>query len=101
MGTEVLIRLKWGQTEYRGTLESIDSYMNVLLRDTQEFIDGKLTGALGLVLIRYAMRASISLASGRIPMILVWLTLFLSLPQMQQHSLDGLGQRSRDDGHGI
>ncbi|CAG8903801.1 unnamed protein product [Penicillium egyptiacum] len=52
VGTEVLIRLKWGQTEYKGTLESIDSYMNVLLRDTQEFIDGKPTGALGLVLIR-------------------------------------------------
>ncbi|KAJ5497143.1 Small nuclear ribonucleoprotein SmF [Penicillium fimorum] len=52
VGTEVLIRLKWGQTEYKGTLESIDSYMNVLLRDTQEFIDGKSTGALGLVLIR-------------------------------------------------
>ena len=52
VGTEVLIRLKWGQTEYKGTLESIDSYMNVLLRDTQEFIDGKATGALGLVLIR-------------------------------------------------
>ncbi|KAL2701138.1 hypothetical protein AAEP93_007957 [Penicillium crustosum] len=51
VGTEVLIRLKWAQTEYKGTLESIDSYMNVLLRDTQEFIDGKPTGALGLVLI--------------------------------------------------
>ncbi|CAG8117374.1 unnamed protein product [Penicillium salamii] len=53
VNTEVLIRLKWGQTEYKGTLESIDSYMNVLLRDTEEFIDGKHTGALGLVLIRY------------------------------------------------
>lgn len=49
----MIIRLKWGQTEYKGTLESIDSYMNVLLRNTEEFIDGKQTGALGLVLIRY------------------------------------------------
>lgn len=48
----MIIRLKWGQTEYRGKLESIDSYMNVLLRDTEEFIDGKNTGTLGLVLIR-------------------------------------------------
>jgi small nuclear ribonucleoprotein F len=56
VGTEVYIRLKWGQTEYKGTLESIDSYMNVLLRNTEEFIDGKPAGALGLVLIRYAMR---------------------------------------------
>lgn len=54
VGTEMIIRLKWGQTEYKGSLESIDSYMNVLLRDTEEFIDGKNTGSLGLVLIRYA-----------------------------------------------
>ncbi|KAL4873997.1 hypothetical protein BDV12DRAFT_158867 [Aspergillus spectabilis] len=52
VGTDVIIRLKWGQTEYKGRLESIDSYMNVLLRDTEEFIDGKETGTLGLVLIR-------------------------------------------------
>jgi small nuclear ribonucleoprotein F len=52
VGTELVIRLKWGQTEYKGTLESIDSYMNVLLRDTEEYIDGKHTGTLGLVLIR-------------------------------------------------
>jgi small nuclear ribonucleoprotein F len=52
VGTELVIRLKWGQTEYKGKLESIDSYMNVLLRDTEEFIDGKNTGSLGLVLIR-------------------------------------------------
>ncbi|KAJ5279217.1 hypothetical protein N7478_004589 [Penicillium angulare] len=52
VGTEMIIRLKWGQTEYKGTLESIDSYMNVLLRDTEEYIDGKQTGSLGLVLIR-------------------------------------------------
>lgn len=52
VGTELIIRLKWGQTEYRGKLESIDSYMNVLLRETEEFIDGKNTGSLGLVLIR-------------------------------------------------
>lgn len=55
VGTELIIRLKWGQTEYRGTLESIDSYMNVLLRDTEEYIDGKNTGSLGLVLIRYVI----------------------------------------------
>ncbi|KAE8385591.1 FAD binding domain-containing protein [Aspergillus alliaceus] len=52
VGSEVVIRLKWGQTEYKGKLESIDSYMNVLLRDTEEFIDGKNSGTLGLVLIR-------------------------------------------------
>lgn len=49
---DVIIRLKWGQTEYMGTLISVDSYMNIQLSNTEEFIDGKSTGALGQVLIR-------------------------------------------------
>ena len=48
----VIIRLKWGQTEYHGRLISVDSYMNVQLSNTEEFIDGKSTGTLGQVLIR-------------------------------------------------
>jgi small nuclear ribonucleoprotein (snRNP)-like protein len=50
---DVIIRLKWGDTEYKGTLVSVDSYMNVQLHGTEEFIDGKSTGSLGQVLIRY------------------------------------------------
>ncbi|KAI9841765.1 MAG: hypothetical protein M1838_003426 [Thelocarpon superellum] len=46
---EVIIRLKWGQTEYKGRLVSVDSYMNVQLTGTEEFIDGKSTGSLGQV----------------------------------------------------
>lgn len=49
----VIIRLKWGQTEYHGRLISVDSYMNIQLSNTEEFIDGKSTGTLGQVLIRY------------------------------------------------
>ena len=49
----MIIRLKWGQTEYHGRLISVDSYMNVQLSNTEEFIDGKSTGTLGQVLIRY------------------------------------------------
>src|SRR4051794_38504233 len=41
---EVIVRLKWGQTEYKGKLVSVDSYMNIQLLDTEEFIDGKSTG---------------------------------------------------------
>ncbi|KAK3061018.1 hypothetical protein LTS18_007196 [Coniosporium uncinatum] len=52
VGEEVLVRLKWGQTEYKGRLVSVDSYMNIQLADTEEFIDGKSTGTLGQVLIR-------------------------------------------------
>ncbi|KAI5300990.1 hypothetical protein KEM56_002056 [Ascosphaera pollenicola] len=49
---DVLVRLKWGQTEYKGRLVSVDSYMNLQLSGTEEFIDGKSTGSLGEVLIR-------------------------------------------------
>ena len=48
----VIIRLKWGQTEYHGRLISVDSYMNIQLSNTEEFIDGKSSGTLGQVLIR-------------------------------------------------
>jgi len=48
----VIIRLKWGQTEYKGRLVSIDSYMNIQLSETEEFIDNKSRGMLGSVLIR-------------------------------------------------
>lgn len=33
---------------------SVDAYMNIQLAGTEEFIDGKSTGSLGQVLIRYA-----------------------------------------------
>lgn len=46
------MRLKWGQTEYKGRLISVDSYMNIQLNETEEFIDLKSTGTLGQVLIR-------------------------------------------------
>lgn len=49
---DVLVRLKWGQTEYKGRLVSVDSYMNIQLSGTEEFIEGKSTGSLGEVLIR-------------------------------------------------
>ena len=49
---EVIVRLKWGQTEYKGRLISVDSYMNIQLSNTEEFIDMKSTGSLGQVLIR-------------------------------------------------
>ncbi len=56
---DVLIRLKWGQTEYKGRLISVDSYMNIQLSGTEEFIDGKSTGSLGQVLIRYVCSMSL------------------------------------------
>ena len=49
---EVIIRLKWGQTEYKGRLVSIDSYMNIQLAGAEEWIDQQMTSVLGQVLIR-------------------------------------------------
>ena len=50
-GQEVIVKLKWGM-EYKGTLLAIDSYMNLQLASTEEFIDGAFAGNLGEVLIR-------------------------------------------------
>lgn len=51
-GKKVVVRLKWDATEYRGTLTSVDSYMNVQLNDADEFVGGKLKGTVGEVFIR-------------------------------------------------
>lgn len=50
-GKSVLVKLKWGM-EYNGFLVSVDSYMNLQLANTEEFIDGQLTFNLGEILIR-------------------------------------------------
>eukprot|EP00634_Sargassococcus_sp_CCMP2135_P016199 CAMPEP_0198656510 /NCGR_PEP_ID=MMETSP1467-20131203/9946_1 /TAXON_ID=1462469 /ORGANISM="unid. sp., Strain CCMP2135" /LENGTH=92 /DNA_ID=CAMNT_0044392553 /DNA_START=80 /DNA_END=358 /DNA_ORIENTATION=+ len=50
-GQDVLVKLKWGM-EYKGKLLSVDSYMNLQLDETEEFIDGEMSGKLGQVLIR-------------------------------------------------
>ncbi|KAJ9612186.1 hypothetical protein H2200_003783 [Cladophialophora chaetospira] len=61
---EVIIRLKWGQTEYKGRLISVDSYMNIQLSNTEEYIDRTHTGTLGQVLIRCNNVLWISAAKG-------------------------------------
>ena len=50
-GKAVVVRLKWGM-EYKGILVSVDSYMNLQLANTEEFISGECAGNLGEVLIR-------------------------------------------------
>ncbi|XP_027675236.2 small nuclear ribonucleoprotein F-like [Chelonia mydas] len=51
MGKPVMVKLKWGM-EYKDYLVSVDSYMNMQLENTEEYIDGALSGRLGEVLIR-------------------------------------------------
>ncbi|CAK7339969.1 unnamed protein product [Dovyalis caffra] len=50
-GKTVIVKLKWGM-EYKGFLASVDSYMNLQLGNTEEYIDGQFTGNLGEILIR-------------------------------------------------
>ncbi|XP_017772143.1 PREDICTED: small nuclear ribonucleoprotein F [Nicrophorus vespilloides] len=50
-GKPVMVKLKWGH-EYKGYLVSVDGYMNLQLANTEEFIDGAVTGNLGEVLVR-------------------------------------------------
>lgn len=50
-GKPVLVKLKWGM-EYKGLLKSVDGYMNIQLLDTEEYVDGSMTGQLGECLIR-------------------------------------------------
>jgi len=50
-GKMVVVKLKWGM-EYKGFLVAVDGYMNLQLANTEEFIDGSLSGNLGEVLIR-------------------------------------------------
>ncbi|KAI9917789.1 hypothetical protein PsorP6_012942 [Peronosclerospora sorghi] len=50
-GKPVVARLKWGM-EYKGVLLSVDSYMNLQLANTEEYINGQLTGNLGETLVR-------------------------------------------------
>jgi small nuclear ribonucleoprotein F len=50
-GKVVICRLKWGM-EYKGTLLSVDSYMNLQLGGAEEYVDGQFAGKLGEILIR-------------------------------------------------
>ncbi|KAI1805754.1 LSM domain-containing protein [Daldinia bambusicola] len=49
---DIVVRLKWGETEYHGRLVSSDSYMNIQLTNAQEYIDQQFTSDLGQILIR-------------------------------------------------
>ena len=40
--------VRWGM-EYRGTLRSIDQYMNLQVVNTEEWMDGNFKGSLGEV----------------------------------------------------
>ena len=47
----VKIKLKWGM-EYKGLLVAFDSYMNLRVKEAEEWIRGKKIGFLGEIFIR-------------------------------------------------
>mmetsp|Transcript_20250 Transcript_20250/g.66016 ORF Transcript_20250/g.66016 Transcript_20250/m.66016 type:complete len:86 (-) Transcript_20250:12-269(-) len=47
-GKPIIAKLKWGM-EYKGYLVSVDSYMNLQMASTEEWIDGEFSGNLGEV----------------------------------------------------
>ena len=51
IGKKIKVRLKWG-IDYNGTLETVDSYMNLKLNNSEEWFDNTLIGNLGEIIIR-------------------------------------------------
>ncbi len=58
-GKQVIVKLKWGM-EYKGYLVSVDSYMNLQLASTEEYIDGQSVGALGEVRLLWSSPVLVS-----------------------------------------
>lgn len=72
---DIVVRLKWGETEYKGKLVSLDSYLNLQLSSTVEYINDKPTGDLGQVLIRCVLSSFFCLARFSINRLPLWMDL--------------------------
>ena len=48
---DVVVRLK-SEVEYKGKMENVDSYMNLIMSDAEELKDGKTTEKFGRVILR-------------------------------------------------
>ena len=47
----VIVRLK-NDVEYKGKMDNVDSYMNLIMTNTEEINDGKSIGKFGQVIVR-------------------------------------------------
>ena len=47
----VIVRLK-NDVEYKGKMDNVDSYMNLIMADTEELNNGKLVEKFGKVIVR-------------------------------------------------
>jgi len=47
----VIVRLK-NDVEYKGKIDNVDSYMNLIMTDAEELNQGKIVGKFGRVIVR-------------------------------------------------
>lgn len=52
LNKEIVIKLKWENIEYVGTLISFDERMNIHLAETSEYVNGKTEGVMGDIVLR-------------------------------------------------
>ena len=51
LNKSVIVRLK-NEDEYKGKIDSVDSYMNLIMTDAEELHDGKTVGKYGRIILR-------------------------------------------------
>ena len=51
LNKSVIIRLK-NEVEYKGKIDNVDSYMNLIMTDAEELHDGKTVGKYGRIILR-------------------------------------------------
>ena len=51
LNKSVIVRLK-NEVEYKGKIDCVDSYMNLIMTDAEELHDGKIVGKYGRIILR-------------------------------------------------
>ena len=51
LNKSVIVRLK-NEVEYKGKIDSVDSYLNLIMTDAEELHDGKTIGKYGRIILR-------------------------------------------------
>ena len=51
LNKSVIVRLK-NEVEYKGKIDNVDSYMNLIMTDAEELHDGKIIGKYGRIILR-------------------------------------------------
>ena len=51
LNKSVIVRLK-NEVEYKGKIDNVDSYMNLIMTDAEELHDGKTLGKYGRIILR-------------------------------------------------